>query len=149
MRAFVIRLLWNGLPVAVLLAALGYGMAQMAEMMQGQADRPSPAGVPELTDHLQWRVPLGLAAWGFGLVLAFELLLSLWRKPVPADGKGSEAKKSIAAIQDEAEQLLLKLLAEADAAERARSLPSPADPTPPPRGAVAPVPAETHVEARV
>lgn len=134
MRAFVNRLLWNGLPVAVLLAGVGYGLSQMAEMMHGKSDRPRPDGVADLADHLQWRLPLGLAAWGFGLVLVFELLFSLWRKPWPAEsGQRIEAKKSVASIQDEAEQLLLKLLAEAEAAERARAMPSAADPTPPPR----------------
>lgn len=137
MRAFVIRLLWNGLPVAVLLAGVGYGLSQMAEMMSGKADRPRPDGVPELADHLQWRLPAGLAAWGFGLVLVFELLLSVWRQPVPtADGKADAARRSVVAIEADAEQLLLKLLGEAEAAERARTMPSPADPTPPPRSEV-------------
>lgn len=135
MRSFVIRLLWNGLPVAVLLAGVGYGLSQMAEMMTGKPERPRPDAVPELAEQLQWRLPLGLAAWGFGLVLVFELLLSVWRKPVPQpDEKAETARKSVAAIEADAEQLLLKLLAEAEAAERARAMPSPADPTPPPRG---------------
>lgn len=138
MRAFVIRLLWNGLPVAVLLAGVGYGLSQTAEMMTGKAGRPHPDGVPALAEHLQWRLPLGLAAWGFGLVLVFELLLSVWRKPASQpDGTAEAARTSVAAIEADAEQLLLKLLGEAEAAERARATPSPADPTPPPRGEVA------------
>jgi hypothetical protein len=131
MRAFGIRVLKNGLPVVVLLAALGYGMSQMAEMMTGKSDRPNPDGVPEMRDVLQYRLPFTFAAWGLGFVVAFEALFSLWRKPLPP----TDAKP--AAVQaDEAEQLLMKLLEEADAAERARSMPSPADPTPPPRGGV-------------
>ena len=137
MRAFAKRVLKNGLPVAVLLAALGYGMAQMAEMMAGKSDRPTPAHVPELRTHLQYRLPLTMAAWGLGIVVAFEGLFSLWRRPVPP-----VAEVKAVAPMDEAEQLLLKLLEEADAAERARSMPSAADPTPPPRGVASVSPAE-------
>ena len=130
MRAFAIRVLKNGLPVAALLALLGYGLAQMAEMMGGKADRPNPDGVPEMREVLQYRLPLTMAAWGLGIVVAFEVLFSLWRPTVPA-----AATKPAAVPVDEAEQLLMKLLEEADAAEFARRMPSPADPTPPPRGA--------------
>lgn len=130
MRAFGIRVLKNGLPVALLLGALGYGMASMAEMMAGRPERPTSGHVPDVRTHLQGRLPFTMAAWGFGIVVAFEALFSLWRKPVPP---ATEVKA--VAVEDEAEQLLMKLLEEADAAERARSMPSPADPTPPPRGA--------------
>ncbi len=137
MRAFAIRVLRNGLPVAVLLAAVGYGMAQMAEMMAGRSPRPTPGHVPELSTHLEYRLPLTMAAWGLGLVVALEALFSLWRQPVPPASEGKPLPP-----MDEAEQLLLRLLEEADAAERARSMPSAADPTPPPRGVPAVPPAE-------
>jgi len=120
MRAFGIRLLKNGLPVAVLLAALGYGMANMAEMMAGRPEIPTPGHVPEMRAQLQNRLPFTMAAWGFGIVVAFEALFSLWRKPVPPV---TEVKA--VTVEDEAEQLLMKLLEEADAAERARSLAEP------------------------
>jgi len=117
--------------VALLLAALGYGMANMAEMMAGRAEKPTPGHVPEMRSHLQNRLPFTMAAWGFGIVVAFEALFSLWRKPVPV-----AVAANVVPVEDEAEQLLMKLLEEADAAERARSMPAPADPTPPPRGEV-------------
>lgn len=140
MRAFIFRVLRNGLPVAGLLALFGFGMAEMAEMMAGKGEKPTPNHVPGLSAYLRWRVPLGFAAWGFGLVLAFEALFSIWRKPVPPT-----PPKSAVSPEDEAERLLLQLLAEADAAQRARATPSPADPTPPPLGAV---PAESDLATR-
>ena len=120
MRGFGIRVLKNGLPVALLLAALSYGMANMAEMMAGRPEIPTPGHVPEMRSHLQNRLPFTMAAWGFGIVVAFEALFSLWRKPVPP---ATEVKA--VTVEDEAEQLLMKLLEEADAAERARSLAEP------------------------
>lgn len=128
MRAFLLRVLKNGLAVALVLALVGYGMANMAEMFTGKSERPLPETVPDIRDHLQYRIPLGLAAWGFGLVLFLEMLVSVWRKPVVTEAAKPQP------VVDEAEQLLLKLLEEADAAEKARALPAPADPTPPPRG---------------
>ena len=114
MRLFLTQLLKNGLPTAALLAFFGYLFAQFAGMWYASesAGRPSPVGADDIAAALEWRLPLTMAAWGFGLVALFEGVLSLWRKPVPS--------KPAAPAADDTEQLLLKLLEEAEAAEAER-----------------------------
>ena len=115
MRRFLHRLLMNGLPTAAILAIFGYAFAQFAGMwyVSESGGRHSPVGADEIAATLEWRLPLTMAAWGFGLVALFEGVLSLWRKPDPAPIRLTPAV-------DETEQLLLKLLEEAEAAEAAR-----------------------------
>ena len=115
MRRFLHRLLINGLPTAAILAIFGYAFAQFAGMwyVSESGGRHSPVGADDIAGTLEWRLPLTMAAWGFGLVALFEAVLSLWRKP-------DAAPVRLAPAVDETEQLLLKLLEEAEAAEAVR-----------------------------
>lgn len=112
------RILRHGIPAALILGCLGIVYAQFAGVwFQNKiGEREAPSGGAEVTDALQWRMPLAMAGWGFGVVAAIELVTGLWRKPIP-----SEAIKPV----PDAEELLSKLLDEAEAAERERDLRSP------------------------
>lgn len=146
MHPILVRILKQGIPVALFLAVVGYLMAEAAGMMLasqsgsgGSSVRataggaPTPAGGEDLTRALQRRLPFTLAAWGFGLVVVFELVLGLWRgrksiaPPVPAPAAPAE---------DETEKLLNQLLQQADAAEADRAkladTPPPGTPCPTP-----------------
>ena len=114
MRRYLLKLLKTGLPTAAILALFGYTFAQFAGMwyVSESGGRNSPVGANEIAATLEWRLPLTMAAWGFGLVAFFEGILSIWRKPAPVT-------LAVAPV-DETEQLLLKLLEEADAAEAER-----------------------------
>ena len=108
------RILRHGLIAALMLGCLGFVFAQFAGIWFDHkiGDREAPIGGAEITDTLQWRVPLTMAGWGFGIVAVIELVGSLWRKP----SKPVEAKP----VPD-AEALLLELLDQAEAAERERA----------------------------
>ena len=113
MRSTVTRILRHGLIAALLLGVLGYLFAQFAGIwfQEKIGDRDAPIGGAEVTDALQWRVPLTMAGWGFAVVAVIELVTGLWRKPE----KPVETKP----VPD-AEELLSKLLDEAEEAERQR-----------------------------
>lgn len=127
-RPLLIRILKNGLLTAVLLAALGYALAEFATAVLGTQTTPrSTADLPavsadDLTIGLKGRMPLTLAAWGFGLVAVIEVLRHLLR-----GGKRALAAKPAAAVVDETAKLLNELLEKADA-ERQRAAACPATP---------------------
>ena len=140
MHPILARILKQGIPVALILAAVGFLMAQAAGMFFAAqsggdsslrvtvGDAPASAdGGDDLARALQRRLPFTLAAWGFGLVVVVELVLGLLRglKPAPAS-----APAAAVPTEDETERLLNKLLQQADVAEadRARA----ATDTPPP-----------------
>ena len=108
------RILRNGLFTAFMLGAVGFVYAHFAGVWFDSkiGDREGPVGSAEATDALQWRVPLTMAAWGFGLMAFFELFASLCRKPETPPAS---------ALAPDAEVLLLELLDLAEAAERERS----------------------------
>jgi len=110
------RILRNGLLAAFMLGALGFAYAHFAGVWfdSKTGDREAPIGGAEVTEALQWRVPLTMAAWGFGLVALFELFASLWRKP-------ETLSPSASAPVPDAEVLLSELLDQAEAAERERA----------------------------
>ncbi len=118
MRLYLFKVLKSGLPTAAILAVCGYVFAQFAGMwyVSEAGGRTLPVGSGEIADTLEWRLPLTMAAWGFGLIALFEGVLSIWRQPavleVPAEVE----------TVDETEQLLLKLLEEAEAAEAERQI---------------------------
>lgn len=115
MRPYLLKLLKNGVPTAVILAVIGYLFAQLASMWYvSESGGRENVGVQEMSETLQWRLPLTMAAWGFGLVALFEGVLSLWRTPV------APPTISTPPAVDETEQLLLQLLEEAEAAEAVR-----------------------------
>ena len=135
MRRYLLKLLKNGLPTAAILALFGYGFAQFAGMwyVSEAGGRDSPVGAGQVAASLEWRLPLAMAGWGFALVALFEGVLSLWRKP--------DAIPPVVVV-DETEQLLLKLLEEADAAEAERQMKIALAQTPVPKGLPERVPVE-------
>lgn len=126
MRPYLLKLLKNGVPTAVVLAVVGYLFAQLAAMWYvSESGGRANVGVQEMSETLQWRLPLTMAAWGFGLVALFEGVLSLWRTPAPTPSL-TAAPPAV----DETEQLLLQLLEEAEAAEAVRQSRIPLTQTP-------------------
>lgn len=123
------RIAVHGGLVVVGLFVFGAMFAQIAgvwvaSQMPVRADLESWDGAPaapsdELAGQMKWRVPFTMAAMGFGLVVIFELLGSLWTKPK------AEQKPSVT----DDELLIQRLLKEAEA--------NPAN-TPAPLGALAP-----------
>lgn len=118
MRLYLFKVLKSGLPTAAILAVCGYVFAQFAGMWYASeaGGRTLAVGSGEIADTLEWRLPMTMAAWGFGLIALFEGVLSIWRKPA-ALAVSSETEPV-----DETEQLLLKLLEEAEAAEAERQI---------------------------
>lgn len=94
MRDFCKQLLKSSVPAAVVLAGIGYWLAEYAGgvVASQQIERasslatdlaqssPSTAST-QLTHQLRWRLPLTLAAWGFGITFVIEFLRSLWTPP--------------------------------------------------------------------
>jgi hypothetical protein len=117
MRDVYRRIALHGALTAIVLGILGFMLAELASIwLAGSPGTRSATGAPvEGTDtqgavgaNLRARVPLLMAAWGFGFVAVGELLLHWWRsrrKPVAA--KPPEP--------DPAEKLLEELLAQAEA----------------------------------
>ncbi len=118
MRLYLFKVLKSGLPTAAILAVCGYVFAQFAGMwyVSEAGGRTLPVGSGEIADTLEWRLPLTMAAWGFGLIALFEGVLSIWRQPAAL-----EVPAEVETV-DETEQLLLKLLEEAEAAEAERQI---------------------------
>lgn len=142
MRLTLLRILKHGLPTAVLLALLGFLMAELATTWV--ASQPAPGGLQprasvdspanesttsvrpdqEALEALRYRLPLQMAAWGFGLVVLCELVLAFWRetKP-PLAGPGLRPPTDA-----EVEELLNQLLQQAEEAEAARKAAAAAKP---------------------
>lgn len=110
MRPYLLTLLKTGLPTAAGLGVVGYAFARFAGVWYVSEAGGRTAN--DIAEALEWRLPLTMAAWGVGLVVFFEGILSLWRKP--------PAPLTAVTPVDETEQLLLKLLEEAEAAEDER-----------------------------
>lgn len=135
MRGFSVRILKSVLPTSAVLAAFGFLFARAA----GAYVSTDKDDAGELTAELSWKLPLAFAFWGGGMTLVFEFFRHLWgRNPEPA---------ATAPVAADAEQLLLQLLEQAEAAEARRSglIPTPnpvcpAMPTPPPRSEPLPLP---------
>ena len=82
MRSVLLRILKNGLLVAMILAGIGYIMAILAGVWL--AEQPSfsrgtnPASeVQEITARLSRQLPLALAFWGFVVSVCLEAFLGL------------------------------------------------------------------------
>lgn len=128
MRYTLLRVLKHGLPTALVLAGIGWVMSEAAGMwLAGQPrtrpqagvhyDPSAPGGGTDVAAVLRTRLPFTMAAWGFGIVLTFELLLALWRGESPP-----EKPKAIGVPSEvEVEKLLNELLRQAEAAEAARA----------------------------
>jgi hypothetical protein len=130
------RIVWAGVPAAVLLAGVGFVLAEAADLFLAAqeparaveaidgAAPPAPAP-PAVTADVRRTLPLTMAAWGFALVTVYELLRWLIRgTPKPA----GQPKKPVPATAD-VDKLLNDLLVKAEA-DRA----GPSTATPPPAG---------------
>ena len=115
MRTTFLNILKTGLPTAFVLAVMGYGLSQMAVMWHVDQTGTSQSWAAELSNSLEYRLPITMAAWGFGVIVICELFRGIWRKPMVT--KPAEPVKEVV----DAEQLLLQLLDQADAAEKARA----------------------------
>ena len=154
MHPVLVRILKQGIPVAVILAVIGYVMAEAAGMLvggPGEASVRVPTGgadgaevEQDVTRALRSQMPLTLAAWGFGIVVAVELVRAALR--------GTRATRPAAPqppSEDSVETLLNQLLQQAEAAEAARAaqpLTQAQNETPPPTDAVTPCPAPAPAE---
>lgn len=138
------RILWAGVPTAVLLAGLGFALAEATDLYLA-ANRPvrgldvidesvsSPNSLPRdpVSATVRRTLPLTMAAWGFGVVVAYEGLRRLIKGPTR-----KPSTPSVLAPTD-VDKLLADLMrkAEADRAESETVTPPPAAPITP-----APVP---------
>jgi hypothetical protein len=125
MNGTLLRILKHGLPVAVVLGLLGWGFAEGAGMwLAGEAtvrpvaepsgSMPTPAEPSDdVAGELRSRIPFTMAAWGFGIVAAMELLLSLWRTDAPT------VQKPPTQTQAETDKILNDLMLRAEAERRA------------------------------
>ena len=134
MRYTLIRVLKSGVPTALMLAALGWVMAEGAGMWLagqtvGRSGAPYDSG-SDVAGTLRTRLPFAMAAWGFGIVLVFELVLSLWR-----GGKPPAPKPVATPSEDSVEKMLNELLAQTEAAQAARAANPAATPVPAPQPA--------------
>jgi hypothetical protein len=84
MRSFWLKFLKRSVPVAVVLAIIGYVFAEaflMLHRMNGGAVDPANAAV-------RWRTPLTMAGFGVALLFVMELVaFALSRKQPPVVGK--------------------------------------------------------------
>jgi hypothetical protein len=148
MHPILVRILKQGIPVAVILAVVGFVLAEGAGMwfaMQSGGDStvrvtvgsapvdPSADGGKDLTRALRTRMPFTMAAWGFGIVAVIELFLGLVRGRKPA--------APAAPAEIDVEKLLSQHLQKAEAASGDRTR-SAAD-TPPP-GSPCPAPSASE-----
>lgn len=120
MRPLLRRIAIHGALTAALLGVLGLVFAEVASVWLGSSGPPRPGGGPSppasasdgaVISSVRSRVPLFMAAWGFGFVAAGEVLLHLWRSRKPAPPPSPPQP-------DEVEKLLDELLAQAEAASR-------------------------------
>ena len=130
MRAFLIKILKAGVPVALLSAAVGYGLASLAgpfadaQAAQAQVPGELPSSVMKV------RLPLLMAGACLAAVAAWEALGALVRSrraapattPVPK-GQGPSAS----GMDAEVEALLNQILAQTEREARPQT-PSAADP---------------------
>jgi hypothetical protein len=138
MRRFWPRLLKSVLPITLLCGAAGYlyAVAAGAYIADEREDGST------LRAALAWRVPFALAFWGGAFTLLVEWFRHLWGVNKP-DAKKAEATP-VPTAEESAEQLLMQLLQQAEAAERSRTMPMPeprAAPTPAELPTFPPVPA--------
>lgn len=91
MKPTLLRILGHGLLTAAALAVAGYGLAEFAGVYlaaQPGGEKGGAEWAGEITATLRRRLPAGMAAWGFGLVAVFELLLRFVRgEPVALPAK--------------------------------------------------------------
>ncbi len=142
MRRTAIRILKHGVPAALVLAVIGYVMAEMAgawvsanvpvranqEALDLPDDAPKPSHGDAVAETIRNRLPFTMAAWGFGLVVVLELFLRMWRgNPAAVPPKPPTNPNA------DVEHLLNQLLLQADADRAAMAaVPPPITEPPPP-----------------
>jgi hypothetical protein len=91
MKPTLLRILKNGLVTAAVLAGMGFVAAELGGMYlasQTSTNRQDDELNSQAVTALRYQLPLGMAAWGFGLVALFEILLWLVRgNPAPPPTK--------------------------------------------------------------
>lgn len=117
MRQLAFRIVRNGVVAAFPLALIGYLLAELAGFglatQPGFAQPRDAVAVEEVSAQLRQRLPFTMAAWGVGLVTAFELLLYLVRgNPAPLSPEVTESSESKSIPHDD---LYNKLLQHAEA----------------------------------
>lgn len=142
MRRFWPRLLKSVLPITLLCGAAGYlyAVAAGAYIADEREDGRT------LREALAWRVPLAMAFWGGGFTLLVEWFRHLWGGANKTDAKDTKGTVPAPTPEESAEQLLLQLLQQAEAAERSRAMPMPEPrptPTPAELPTFPPVPAQS------
>jgi hypothetical protein len=76
MRAFWVRFLKRSVPVALILAAMGYIFAEAFLMLhQMNGGTPDPAN-----DAVRWRTPINMAIFGVVVLFVMELIASATRR---------------------------------------------------------------------
>jgi hypothetical protein len=131
------RIARNGLIAAVVLAIIGLGFAEVASLWMSSQSGRGAIGEATTAQALRYRLPLGMAGWGFVFVVITEVGLHLWRgrrpKPELEDEPASAASQIPAAVL--IEQILREAEVERLSAPSAPSPSSPASensPVPPP-----------------
>jgi hypothetical protein len=125
MNSLLKRILVNGGLVVFGLGLFGVLFGQIAASWVAsqapiRAQLESTDGSPKISsDHLaeqfKWRVPVTMACMGFGLVVVFEFLGTIWQKPKVATVKDSLPSD---------EEIIQRLLKEAE--QNLNSTPAPA-----------------------
>ena len=73
------RIVRNGLLAALILAGIGLGFAEVASLWMTSQSGRGAAGEAVTAQSLRYRLPLGMAGWGFAFVVVTEVGLFLWR----------------------------------------------------------------------
>jgi hypothetical protein len=126
MRGLGRRLLKTAVPAAVILAVFGYFLSEIATVWYDAHVGKKPGESDNLGESLRGRVPVMMAAWGFGVLVVYEVLRTLW---LPAD-KPKPAAPVGPTVEDQIQQLLRDVAAR-DLAQ-----------TPPPAGCPSPAGAD-------
>ncbi|HEY2786397.1 MAG TPA: hypothetical protein VGJ05_15630 [Fimbriiglobus sp.] len=100
MRGLGLRILKSAGPAALVLAGLGYLLAEMAGTWFEVNNSTRTRGAETVSATLRQTLPFTMAAWGFGLTAGYEVIRSLWMpkskpKPVAADPSVEDALQQL------------------------------------------------------
>lgn len=86
MRPVLIRILKSGLPTALILLVIGFLLSEAAGLWAASQDTRGATSSDAVAAALRQRLPFAMAALGFVLVIAYELLrglLGIGKSPPP------------------------------------------------------------------